>query len=55
MNQAVYEIICSVRELTGLGVCLYDKSRFFSSRYGILQKSFLGHYCEYCNAVKSFC
>ena len=55
MNQAVYEIICSVRALTGLGVCLYDKKRFFSSRYGILQKDFRGHYCEYCNAVKSFC
>ena len=53
MNHAVYDIISSVKVLTGLGVCFYDKNLFFSSRYGMLQKAFRGHYCPYCDAMKS--
>jgi len=53
MREAVYEIISSIQLLTGVGVCFYDRNHYFGKRYGDIEKVFRGHYCHYCNAMKS--
>ncbi len=49
----VYELMRSLEEATGLGVCLYDSRRFFTYHYGQLEQIYAGHYCPFCQAVRA--
>ena len=51
-QQEVHNILNSITKLTGLGTCFYDLEKFFTSNYGRMDKSYTGHYCQFCNAVR---
>lgn len=47
----ITEIIASLKELSGVGVCFYDLENFFQYNDGGVKEN-VGHYCELCKCVR---
>ena len=48
----ISEVINSIRQVTGVGVCYYDLENFFN--YGMMGvKNNIGHYCEFCENARA--
>jgi AraC-like DNA-binding protein len=47
----ISEVINSIRQVSGVGVCYYDLENFFN--YGMMGvKNNIGHYCEFCEKAR---
>jgi len=48
---SITEIINSLTEISGIGICFYDLKKFFNyQQYGLKKNG--GHYCEFCTCAR---